>query len=841
MSNGSPPTLPPGNSWQSAAPCSADSNTTPSFVYGITITGTPAMIAATGAAGYTWSITLNDGNSPANFTIDHYDGAGNLIDHPILISGADGSTTFGDPVYLSRDPLQPMEAATKEYVDAAAAAAVFPDAPNDSNNYVRRFGDWVNAAPPTLAYLPLAGGYLSGAVAFNGAAQQRFIAGMTTASIYRWSLQLGDTAAESGGNAGSNFTLTSYTDTGGSPVAQLTITRTGQWIVPGVFQVTGTIQLASPVNLQIGGGSNGNVLTTNGLGQLTWANPGSGGGVPEAPIDANTYGRHSALWTAVPPEAPLNASTYGRSNGAWVVIPPPVITGDAPATSLYYARYNNGWVNIAGAFLQLSGGSMTGAIVFNAAGGGRAIAGQASGAMRWALYVGDATAESGGNSGSNFAVTRYSDAGAVIDTPLSISRATGLVSMPDGATVPTAAPGDSSSLAASTAFVGAAVAAAGGAYVQKAGDTMTGNLAAPSLSASNGVSAPVAAASPVAGDNSLTLATTAWVNGRPLGDNRIINGDMRIDQRNNGAAGSGSDYTVDRWAYYTTQASNMFWGRGATSGLPAFPYRLGFTSAATFTAAAADYYTFAQSIEADMISDFAWGTTSAQPVTLSFWAQSSLTGTFSGSVRNYAGTRSYPFAFSLPTVNAWTRIVITIPGDTAGTWVMSGNAGALNLNFDLGSGANYRGPANAWVSANYNGVTGSVSLGAVNGAGLLITGVKLEIGSVATPFNRQSLAKSLADCQRYYYQPNIVAGNSLLVSGYAPGAQNTGFATRLYSCPVTMRAAPTVVAAYTGLNNIYSAITTPLPDNTTIMGTTSNSAAGQFGANWVITNLSAEL
>ena len=83
---------------------------------------------------------------------------------------------------------------------------------------------------------------------------------------------------------------------------------------------------------------------------------------------------------------------------------------------------------------------------------------------------------------------------------------------------------------------------------------------------------------------------------------------------------------------------------------------------------------------------------------------------------------------------------------------MSGPANALYVMFDLGNGATVRGPVNAWASANYAGATGAVSVVGTNGAIWQVTGVKLEIGSVATPFNRQSLAKSMADCQRYYQQ-----------------------------------------------------------------------------------------
>jgi hypothetical protein len=269
----------------------------------------------------------------------------------------------------------------------------------------------------------------------------------------------------------------------------------------------------------------------------------------------------------------------------------------------------------------------------------------------------------------------------------------------------------------------------------------------------------------------------------PIGDNRIRNGDMRIDQRNNGASGTAQGYTVDGWVV-ANLASVGTWGRNlnAVTGPPVgFPYYHGFQSSSAHVSAATDSFSLYQAIEADMISDFAWGTANAQPVTLSFWVYSSLTGAFSGAVKNFAQTRSYPFTYSVPAANTWTKIAITIPGDTAGTWVMSGNAGGMYLQFDLGSGTNNRGPANAWASAGYNGVTGSVSVIATNAATFYLTGVKLEVGSVATPYNRQSLAKSLADCQRYYQTIAVAARSYATVT--------SGFATNLYWAP--MRASPT--------------------------------------------------
>ena len=287
-------------------------------------------------------------------------------------------------------------------------------------------------------------------------------------------------------------------------------------------------------------------------------------------------------------------------------------------------------------------------------------------------------------------------------------------------------------------------------------------------------------------------ATTAYVDAARLGDNRVINGDMRIDQRNNGASGTAlAAYMVDRWQYNSAVASKGTWQRGAAGPLllaQGFGYYLIFTSSSAYASATGDQFDFCQQVEADMVGDFAWGTPNAQAITLSFWAQSSLAGMFGGSIRNYPtpSTRSYPFTYSIPVANTWTKIAITIPGDTAGTWVLQGNAAAFSLMFDLGSGATFRGPANAWASGNYTGATGAVSVVGTNGAQFYLTGVKLEIGSVATPFNRQSLAKSMADCQRYYEKTSFNNAGSAGTSG-------SGLAY-FQQFSTVKRAAPTVVA-----------------------------------------------
>jgi hypothetical protein len=286
-----------------------------------------------------------------------------------------------------------------------------------------------------------------------------------------------------------------------------------------------------------------------------------------------------------------------------------------------------------------------------------------------------------------------------------------------------------------------------------------------------------------------------------IGSNRIINGDMRIDQRNNGNSGTANGYTVDRWFYSASQPGQIAYQRASgpsglnLSGSAGFAAYLGLASQSAYTPFATDFFNLGQAIEADMVSDFNWGSTNAQPVTLSFWVNSiTLSGTFSGSIANFAGTRSYLFSFTL-TAGQWKYVVVTIPGDTAGTWVMAGNAGSIWLRFDLGSGANYRGAAGAWANGNLIGVTGAVQLVATNTAQLAITGVKLEVGSVATPFNQQSLAKSMADCQRYYQVGNLTG------VGYQVNGQPFQCNTALN---VWMRASPTMTAQGNNSANISS-------------------------------------
>ena len=234
--------------------------------------------------------------------------------------------------------------------------------------------------------------------------------------------------------------------------------------------------------------------------------------------------------------------------------------------------------------------------------------------------------------------------------------------------------------------------------------------------------------------------------------NRIINGAMVIDQRNAGASvtPTNGQYIVDRWQAWANQASKFTVQQNAGSVTPpaGFINYLGVTSSSAYSVAAGDYFFLEQPIEGLNVTDLNWGTASAQTVTLSFWVRSSLTGTFAGSLRNSASNRSYVFSYTISSANTWEQKSVTIAGDTSGTWLTTSGIG-IQLQFSLGAGSTYSGTAGSWSANNYVSATGATSVVGTNGATFYITGVQLEIGTSATPFERRLYNQELANCQRY--------------------------------------------------------------------------------------------
>jgi hypothetical protein len=272
--------------------------------------------------------------------------------------------------------------------------------------------------------------------------------------------------------------------------------------------------------------------------------------------------------------------------------------------------------------------------------------------------------------------------------------------------------------------------------------------------------------------------------------NRIINGDMRIDQRNAGGSVTAVNgaYNVDRWIA-SSATTSVFSIQQSTTAPAGFSNSLLVTSLASTSITTNLFYSVQQIIEGYNVADFGFGTASAKTVTLSFWVRSSLTGTFSGCVQNGNVDRSYPFTYTISSAGTWEQKSVTILGDTSGTWGTTNGAGMFVL-FSLGIGSARQGTVNTWNSSNARAVAGETVLVGTTGATWQVTGVQFEGGAAATAFERRPFGTELQLCQRYFYKhQNTNGGNSypLMLQCYSSSA---AFG-KICDLPVTMRATPT--------------------------------------------------
>ena len=271
--------------------------------------------------------------------------------------------------------------------------------------------------------------------------------------------------------------------------------------------------------------------------------------------------------------------------------------------------------------------------------------------------------------------------------------------------------------------------------------------------------------------------------------NRIINGDFNIDQRNSGATvvPSSTQNVTDRWKMNINGSGRVTSGQnyGAVSSPSPFVSYYGMKVTTTTTPGSGDYNFFSQVIEGPNINDLQWGTANAQTVTLSFWAYSSLTGTFGGSVRNFGGfSRSYPFTYTISSANTWEKKTVVIPGDTTGTWTVSTAAG-IELIFIIANGSTFQSAPGAWAAGNFHGPSGSLAnlIGTLNST-LYITGVQIELGTAATPFEKRNYGHEFSLCQRYYQITEVRVGGYHTTGGEFRGSAYLNTAMRPIASPV---------------------------------------------------------
>jgi hypothetical protein len=262
-------------------------------------------------------------------------------------------------------------------------------------------------------------------------------------------------------------------------------------------------------------------------------------------------------------------------------------------------------------------------------------------------------------------------------------------------------------------------------------------------------------------------------------------------------------------------------------GLPGFNYVL-VANVTTANAApgAADRCTVSNRIEGYRIARLAWGSASAQPITIGFWVFAKRAGNYSGAVTNGGtATRSYPFSFTLA-ANVWQYITVTVPGCTDGTW-NTGNGTGLEIFFTLMAGTSKQAAAGAWAAGDFQGATGTINGVAATTDSFLIGGLIVVPGNeapsaVRSPFIMRPFDQELVLCQRYWEKSYNYAtapatntavglcGLTLLAVGGTTNSQSMiFFKTR-------KRATPTILLwSGTGVANQFSS----LPDGSNSFAT----------------------
>jgi hypothetical protein len=303
----------------------------------------------------------------------------------------------------------------------------------------------------------------------------------------------------------------------------------------------------------------------------------------------------------------------------------------------------------------------------------------------------------------------------------------------------------------------------------------------------------------------LTTTTTDKIGKRK---NLIINGAMQVSQRGTSEASvSTTKYAnaPDRWRFVAGNGGTWTVSQSTTSpNLFKNSYKFDCTTADS-SLGAGDFLAFDQGLEGLDLQGLGWGTSDAKSITVSFHVRSNKTGTYTCELFQGAGgvggsnilvSKSY----TISAADTWEKKTITFSGNTAVAFT-NDNSRQLTLNLWLAAGSNFTGGTfsdGTYHNANNKRVaSGQVNLADSTSNEWYITGVQIEVGTVATDFEHRSFGQELALCQRYYYRWTADAIDAYAWMGMSYSTTTCfGIVQKL---PVTMRATPTssVVGTYT--------------------------------------------
>lgn len=334
---------------------------------------------------------------------------------------------------------------------------------------------------------------------------------------------------------------------------------------------------------------------------------------------------------------------------------------------------------------------------------------------------------------------------------------------------------------------------------------------------------------PSASVPAITLDSAGAMTGSFPSPNRnlLYNGAIQVAQRAtsaSGLTGSIAYNTVDRWGLGLVGLGT--WTQSIENDAPTGSgfrksLRMLCTTANVAPGATAIHY-INQALEGQDVQRIAKGTASAQKLTASFWVKSNVTGTYVVTLEDIDNSRNVSASYNISSSATWERKTVTFPEDTTGV-LDNDNAGSLKIGFGLGAGSNYTAGTlqTSWGSGYSSFLTGQVNVGSATNNYWQITGIQLETGSVATPFEFKSYGQELAQCQRYYYKTPSSISYRANPSGGSFNMRQTGF------FPVAMRTAPniSIILSQIGNQNCTTSAFTISTNSVNFEAATPNSTA----------------
>ena len=321
------------------------------------------------------------------------------------------------------------------------------------------------------------------------------------------------------------------------------------------------------------------------------------------------------------------------------------------------------------------------------------------------------------------------------------------------------------------------------------------------------------------------VLTNSQIGGRR---NIIINGAMQVAQRSTSETGKGADagyFTVDRMYYFENGTTDVRFTQSQSTDVPTgegFAKSLKFDCTTADASLASDnQLTLKYRIEGQDIQQLKWGTSSAEKITLSFYIKSTKTGTFI--VELSRESRKISQAYTVSSSDTWEKKTLTFDGDTGGSVITNDSSSRLEINYYMGVGTNYSSGTldTTWTGGtNANRAVGQVNAFDDTSNNILFTGIQLEVGEQATPFEHRSFGEELALCQRYF-QKSIQSGTTSYPS-------SDGYARGMYLFPVQMRADPTGTFTDAGSGGSSIGNSTNQDGYYNTYGSLSASSAGQF-------------